>query len=33
MFHACAFDDVMTFKYLKIENLIISRTTRAFKKK
>ena len=28
LFHSKAFDDVMTFKYLKSHNLIISRTKR-----
>ena len=33
MFHAWAFDDVMIFEYLKILNLIISRTKKAFEVK
>ena len=33
VFHAYAFDDVMTFEYLKIQNLIISRTKRVFEVK
>ena len=30
VFHVTAFDDVMTFEYLKIENLIMARTKRPF---
>ena len=30
MFHAWSFDDVMTFEYLKRENLIISRMKRDY---
>ena len=30
LFHAWAFDDVITFEYLKSQNLIISRTKNAF---
>ena len=30
VFHTWAFDDVMSFEYLKSEYLIISRTNRAF---
>ena len=33
VFHAQAFDDVMAFEYLEIQNLIISRTERAFEVK
>ena len=33
VFHVQAFDDVMTFEYLKIQNLIISRTKEAFEVK
>ena len=33
MFHAEAFDDVIPFEYLKSENIIISRTKRAFEVK
>ena len=31
VFHAWAFNDVMPFEYLKSQNLIISRTKRAFR--
>ena len=33
MFHAQVFDDVMTFEYLKSQNMTISRTKRAFEVK
>ena len=33
MFHAWAFDDIMIFQFLKIQNLIISRMKRAFEVK
>ena len=33
MFHTKALDDVMTFEYLKIQNLIISRMKRTFEVK
>ena len=33
VFHAYVFDDVMTFEYLKIQNLIILRTKRVFEVK